>query len=177
MAMAAAEWVPLAVPEWPRSPLRRSRGTDLVPWLSLAACLVLTVLVVARVEMGRGPDGLWISFAGEPQRETVDRVALETRLASQRAQTTAEVGHLIATLETRQLDNLEALLALDRQVDAEALEDALTRFVAEMETRRRSDQMLFQEQILDLLERQNRQTRNLEQLAGYVSRAEWSTNR
>jgi len=166
LAGEASSWREEGVPPWPRPVM--GRGSNLVGWLALAACLVLTILVAFRVEVRHSEHGWLIAFGGDRDAPTITVDQLEVALEAQRLQTAEQVTRLLVLQGDVLHDELRGLLAESARRNAETRSRELDLLQARLETDRLEDWDLFQTQILRLLERQNRQNRNLEQLAVYV---------
>lgn len=168
MARAAEDWHDVPVPRMPPTHVRAR--PYLSSWLTLAACLILSLLVLLRVEIEATEEGWSVFFAGrssETAAVSLDDLALT--LEEERLRTTTELLGLLQARGTDLRDELSEVLAERAEHDRQARAREWERFQVQLENRRIEDWDLFQSQILRLIERQDRQTRNLEQLAGFVS--------
>ena len=168
MARAAEEWRDVPVPRMP--PTHVPRRPLLTSWLPLAACLILSLLVLLRVEIRPTEAGWSVSFAGKsPDSAAITLDELSLMLEEERLRNTTELLGMIDARGADLRDELRLALAERAEHDRQSRAREWERFQVQLENRRIEDWDLFQTQILRLIERQDRQTRNLEQLAGFVS--------
>jgi len=166
----------------PWRPSRKSgglagRGPFWLVWMPLAACLVMAVLVVFRVQVISGEDGFRISF-GSPDPAppfTPDLVAAQ--LADYQVQTANMVAAVLDNYRRDQDKYLEQMVVRLGVQQREQRGEDLKTLVSAWQVQRREDLSLMEQRFQTILVTQQRQASNIYSLASYVNQSADPVNR
>ncbi|MDJ0839035.1 MAG: hypothetical protein QNK37_21130 [Acidobacteriota bacterium] len=178
---AAASWRDEAVPNWQRGAAvfpAQARPAFWLTWAPLAACLLMTLLVVFRVEVHRGPNGWRIAFDGQ-QTDTAEAMTAEVvqgLLEEHRRQSTLEMISALDRYTQQSEANLRTVLDAYRQSNRLSRNREFELLQTRWREQRAEDLDVLQAQMSLLLRRQNRQLDNLNTLSRRVNRTSLSRN-
>lgn len=168
MREMARAWVDEAPP-----PLRfssRNPGRSFLQWAPLAACLLMAVLVLFRVEIARDDDGfhIWLGGDNASQQEKV-QMLVDQALEEERLRTYNAIRETMVQYQTSQETLFKNAVSQALAQTRGEWRDDLQITVAQWHEQRGRDLTLMENQINLILRRQNENASNLHQLATYVN--------
>lgn len=176
MATTAAGWHDETTPSWQRPHLgfpQRNRPPLWYTWVPLAACLLLTALVVLRVEISQGEDGPRIRFGAGAPTEPDSREwkrALEQAVFQAQSHSAVQMRNALNQYRLDQEAYLKDILVQTNNFNESERGKVVRLLMDEWETRRAKDLLLIESQMKTLLSRQNLHRENLYSLASYVNK-------
>ena len=180
LSESALEWEDQKPPEWDRIPMgfQHSRPTPWLQWAPLAACLLMAVLVVFRVEIRMDDSGFHLVQAGisgssdeaELQADFQEDLQnyVDEALRKQGETTVLQFEQLLATYTNQQKENLRLTVDELTELTRGQRRQDLQMLTSQWSEQRMGDLDELERRINYLLERQNRTSSNLVQLAEYV---------
>lgn len=168
-----ASWEEEAVPAWDRLAHHMPRQAP-TPWwtivVPLAACFVMAVLVLGRVEVVSDESGFQVRFGAPSIGEEQLKTALDQALAASQVQTQEDMKELLTAYDERTNENVQVLLTQFSDNVRKERNDDLKTMVAQWQEVRAGDIQWVQNKFQGVLVRQERTHKNLNKIARYVRR-------